>query len=238
MSDKVDYIHLSQIHNCNSSDEILPYLIQIFKPQSILDVGCGTGTWLKSALALGITDIKGIDGAYIDEGKLEIDRSNFQAFDLRNAIDLNRKFSLVLCLEVAEHLEEKYADVIVENLIRHADTIVFSAALPCQGGQNHVNEQPFEYWIAKFYKHNYYPLDIVRQKFWNNPKVDWWYKQNIFVFTRNEEQRAKYGSQEPINTYIHPELFISYVKEFEKLKQSVSSPLKYLKYLLLKGFRK
>ncbi len=235
MSSIVPYIHTKDIHNLNSANEIIPYLIELFKPESILDVGCGTGTWLKVAQNYGVKDVLGLDGHFIQDEQLEIDKSYFKAFDLQKVLNLGRKYSMIFCLEVAEHLAENFADNLISNLVTHSNIIVFSAAIPHQGGQNHINEQPFEYWIKKFGQHQYRHIDIVRDKFWNNSNIDWWYKQNILVFTNNQELLAILGSDKPINTYIHPDFFYEYVKEFEKLKKSLSSPLK-LVYLIIKKY--
>lgn len=238
MSVKVPYIHSNNIHNFNSAYEIIPYLIEIFKPNSILDVGCGTGTWLKVAQDYGVQDILGIDGHYINQDHLEIDKLHFIAFDLQQTLNIGRKYSMVFCLEVAEHLDEIYADNLIAGLVKHSDIIIFSAALPGQGGQNHLNEQPFEYWFEKFNKHGYTAIDIIRDKFWNNNNVDWWYKQNAFVITNRIDILNAFKNEKSINTYIHPTLFRLYVKEFSSLKMVYSSPVKILKSCLSKLFRR
>ena len=57
---------------------------------------------------------------------------------------------VVVSTEVAEHLNEENADRFVELLTSLAPTAVVTAAVPGQGGTDHVNEQPNEYWIEKF----------------------------------------------------------------------------------------
>lgn len=234
MKNKIPYIHYENIHNRNSAEEIVPYIIELFNPESILDIGCGTGTWLKSAETLGVKKIFGVDGEYINKNQLEISQENFMSYNLQKVLNLNEKYSITLCLEVAEHLDEKYSDNLITSLVNHSDIVIFSAALPYQGGQNHVNEQDFGYWIEKFKKHNYKPLDIVREKFWNNSKVNWWYKQNIFVYTNRREIIEKYESAKPINTYIHPILFQLCAKELERLNNNNSSAYKIFKSLIKK----
>lgn len=141
----------------NSSDTaevIVPILIDWYKPKSVLDLGCNTGQWLKWFRENKV-EIVGIDGDnMIDE--LQIPRRMFICADLTKDINLNRKFDLVLCLEVAEHLEEQYADILVDTAVRHSDTIFWSSATVGQTGFHHVNEQPLEYWIEKFNERGYY----------------------------------------------------------------------------------
>lgn len=179
------YIHDKKVHNFDSSIEIVPFLIELFQPESIIDVGCGTGTWLKTFSEKGACNILGVDGNYVKRELLEIDEINFLEHDLENKLNVNGAFDLVLCLEVAEHLSESRAESFIDDLVKLGDIIVFSAAITNQGGQNHLNEQPPTYWINKFKEHNYESIDILRPKFWNNKKVDWWYKQNIMLFSSN-----------------------------------------------------
>lgn len=141
----------------NSSDTAkvcVPILIDRYRPRSIMDLGCNVGWWLRWFAHHGIHDVVGIDGNnMINELKIPADK--FLPHDLTNRLILDRRFDLVLCLEVAEHLEERYADALVDTCINHSDTIFWSAADPGQGGYHHVNEQPAEYWIEKFDKKGY-----------------------------------------------------------------------------------
>ena len=144
------YIHTEAIHNLSAPRVIVPIVLEMIKPNSILDVGCGIGTWLKVFEEYGVDDYLGIDGDYVDRSTLKISEKRFLPNDLRKRWSLNRKFDLVVSLEVAEHLPEEVADLFVSTLSAHGDTILFSAAIPGQGGQNHVNEQWPTYWQKKF----------------------------------------------------------------------------------------
>lgn len=196
------YIHTEKIHNKRSATILLPILFDILNPGSVLDVGCGTATWLAVCSDLGITDYVGIDGNYVDTKSLMIPQSNFIATDLRETFDLNRKFDLVICLEVAEHLPPSSATVLVQNLVNHGDVILFSAAIPDQGGQNHLNEQWPEYWRALFLKHGYYFHDVIRPRIWENENIDWWYRQNIFLVNKTPPEANQYQSL----SFVHPGL--------------------------------
>jgi len=228
------YIHEQAVHNYKAAKVILPILTKLVVPNSILDVGCGTGTWLKVAKELGVLDVVGIDGDYVDRSLLlqNLKEEEFLATDLSFPFQLDRQFDLVICLEVAEHLKESSADTLITSLTCHSDAILFSAAIPFQGGQNHLNEQPPQYWIEKFEQHGYQVYDLIRPLVWDSPEVDVWYKQNMFLFSRKTLDLP-----DPVYTHIvHPELFeaqqlknIQYQNELKKLKAGHGKPSFYLK---------
>ena len=110
-------------------------------PNSVLDVGCGSGSWLAAALELGAKDVVGVEGAKIDAELMRVDAGSVKRADLATPLDLGRKFELVLCLETAEHLEAAHASTLVDGLARHGNRILFSAAVPGQSGMGHVNCQ-------------------------------------------------------------------------------------------------
>src|SRR6185295_2140887 len=121
-------------------------IIKLFHPSSVLDVGCGLGHFLKVFIDSGINDVTGVEGPWLDNSKLVIDNELIQIKDLEEPFDLERKFDIALCLEVAEHISEHAAEQFIKTLTVHSDVIIFSAAIPEQGGQNHINEQWIEYW--------------------------------------------------------------------------------------------
>lgn len=154
--------------------------------RSVLDVGCAQGVWLAAWRDAGVADYVGIDGDYVDPRGLKIDAARFQARDLAEPIDLGRSFDLVQSLEVAEHLPADRADTFVASLVRHAPMVLFSAATPGQGGEHHVNEQPFEYWREKFGRHGYQPVDCVRPRIRGDRRIAPWYRYNTFLYVRRD----------------------------------------------------
>lgn len=128
-----------------SAEQIVPILLELIQPQSVIDVGCGTGTWLSVFCEHGIEDIWGVDGDYVQEEALEIPKDRFLSHDLTKPLALDRKFDLAISLEVAEHLPCDSAEAFVDSLTQLAPVILFSAAIPFQGGVGHVNEQWQEY---------------------------------------------------------------------------------------------
>ena len=167
-----------------SAAEILPIIIELLKPSSIVDIGCGSGHWLAAAAELGVTDFLGVDGDWAKESQLAIPAEKFVAHDLSTPLKLDRRFDLALSLEVAEHLPESAADSFVQSLCRAADVVVFSAAIPGQGGRHHVNEQWPVYWADLFQRCGYQCYDVLRPRIWNNPRIAWYYAQNCMIFSR------------------------------------------------------
>lgn len=215
-SGKVLYIHSEITHNKRAATVIVPLLSEIKPAASILDVGCGTGTWLKVSEENGITDYIGLDGLYVDPDQLVIPKEKFLPKDLVQPFDLHRKFDWVICLEVAEHLPEAAANLLVDSLIRHGDFIIFSAAIPGQGGQNHINEQWPSYWRDKFYSRGYEFYDCIRPQVWNHPDVEIWYKQNIFIVT-NDKTRIRH--QSGLMDIVHPQMYAARIADYHHLLQ-------------------
>jgi SAM-dependent methyltransferase len=190
-----------------SAARILPVVNSIVKPGSVLDLGCGLGTWLAEWTKLGVNDLVGVDGDYVDPTALRIPESQFLSRDLTDHLDLERKFDLVMSLEVAEHLESRYAPIFVANLVRHGEVVLFSAAIPGQGGAGHINEQWPTYWATLFAQHGLRPYGGLRANFWLDEAIAPWYRQNCMFFAT--EQTADVlrlpDADNPLDI-IHPQL--------------------------------
>lgn len=178
---------------------------------SVLDVGCGVGTWLKVWLDnVPNIVIKGVDCNELPNESLYVDRKNIDIVNLEKINVEYGKFDLVESLEVGEHLSEEASDQYVKYLCSSSDLILFSAALPKQTGDHHINEQYPEYWNKKFRAEGFECFDILRQIIWNDNDISWWYRQNIMIYARgkanNYLKNKGYISSRVVNTYYHPEL--------------------------------
>ncbi len=151
-------------------------------PATAVDVGCGTGVWLRALAALTGCAVTGVDGSGVPEAELVIPADRFVARDLVRPLDLDGRFDLALSLEVAEHLPASRADGLVADLVGLAPAVLFSAAVPGQGGVHHVNEQWPSYWIERFAACGYQAWDGVRPVVWDDPEVAFYYAQNAFLF--------------------------------------------------------
>jgi SAM-dependent methyltransferase len=181
------------------------------RPRSIVDIGCGTGHWLAEARALGVADTLGIDGPWVDKARLEIPGENFAARDLGAPLRLERRFDLALSLEVAEHLPASAAGTFVESLCDAAEVVVFSAAIPGQGGRRHINEQWPEYWAKLFQEFEYDCFDCLRPRIWQNPRVAWYYAQNSLIFA-HQSRSCPLGEPGKPLPLVHPRLWSAEVE--------------------------
>lgn len=178
-SEFFDYIETGSVR---SAEIVVPAVRTLLAVGSVLDVGCGRGAWLSEWCRQGVADVAGVDGAYVARERLLIPTDRFRAHDLAQPIDLGRRFDLVQSLEVAEHLAEGAANVFVDNLVRHGSVILFSAAVPGQGGEHHVNEQPYRYWRDKFLARGYVLFDAVRPLLAGDRRIEPWYRYNLLLF--------------------------------------------------------
>jgi SAM-dependent methyltransferase len=168
-----------------SAGPILDLLFGVLAPRSVLDVGCGTGTWLAACKRMGATTILGIDGPWVPREHLEVDPGEFRVHDLNASVpDEVLRHDAALSIEVAEHLSPAAGDRLVEFLTDHADAVLFSAAIPGQGGTGHVNEQPQAYWCDRFARRGFECFDLVRPRVWDAPEINVIYKQNMLLYAR------------------------------------------------------
>ena len=157
-------------------------MAELLRPSSVVDVGCGQGEWLAAFAELGVAEYHGVDGAYVADDQLLIPRERFTRHDLTQPLTLGRRFDVALSLEVGEHLPARAAAEFVRGLIALAPAVVFSAAVPGQGGVHHVNEQWPWYWKELFARYGYVQLDPFRQRLWKNPDVVVYYQHNLFLY--------------------------------------------------------
>lgn len=223
---------------------VIPKVLDIFKPQSVMDIGCGVGTWLSVFKGtFNVNEILGVDGEYVDKNMLKIDKSEFVSYDLEKVYNAPKKFDLAICMEVGEHLPEKCSDNLVQSLTNSSDFILFSAALPGQTGTYHINEQYPEYWAKKFIDRGYVCIDHIRKQVWNDKNIDVWYRQNALLFIKKELYDSKFKQQlgpslertDPeFLTRIHPELY-HYVQSKFYQTRSLTGFLRYHLFPLKKA---
>jgi hypothetical protein len=203
----------------NSAKIILPIVLKMFPNiKSAVDLGCGAGVWLLALKDLGINNIMGYDGEWVGKEILKIPFENFTAVDFDKSIPFTRRYDLAISIETAEHLPEKSAKLFVESLTNAADLVLFSAAIPYQGGNNHINEQWQNYWNNIFIEFGYIGTDYIRKKIWNNHEIRVLYRQNLILFIKKDRLSeikdfiCETGND--IWNIVHPE---TYTNKIEKI---------------------
>lgn len=192
-----------------SAEIVVPLVLDLLPIKTVCDIGCGTGAWL-TVFQLHGADILGVDGAYA-QSTLRIPAKNFHAHDLRSPFTGDRRFDLAMSLEVAEHLPVSCAQPFVQSLTALAPVVLFSAAIPGQGGVNHINEQWQGYWAKLFAGHGYVAIDCLRPLIWNDERVMWWYRQNIFIYCDQKAldgypKLAQFGTATMVSA-VHPDCY-------------------------------
>jgi SAM-dependent methyltransferase len=187
----------------NSADVIVPLVLDHYRPRSVIDVGCGEG-WFGKAFADRGCRVIGVDGAYVQDRVID-----FREADLAKPLPPLGSFDLVVCLEVAEHLDSDRGPSFIEELCRLAPVVLFSAAIPDQGGRDHRNERWPGYWVELFARSGYVCSGALRWKIWEDDRVAVWYRQNLVVAT-NEPESLPSLFADPLSEVwpvVHPELF-------------------------------
>lgn len=191
---------------------VLPIVFEYIRPASIVDVGCGVGTWLSAADQLGVQTLVGFEGAWVLDVPAEPGRQTVRTCELDKQLtipaDLPKKYDLALCIEVAEHLPEARSLSLVDDLCSLSDVVLFSAAVPGQLGSNHINEQWQGFWAQKFDAQGYLAFDVVRPVIWDNSEVETWYRQNLILYVKREKASIMGGlTPARMLNVMHPDLF-------------------------------
>ena len=208
------FFEIRQQGSARSASRVVPELLRLLSPRSVADVGCGVGAWLAEFQRHGISDLLGVDGNWLDRQVLQIDPKQFVVRDLLEPLAIHRTFDLAMCLEVAEHLPDSRAEQLVGELVGLAPVVLFSAAVPFQGGEGHVNEQWPDYWARIFAKFAYFAVDCLRSRIWNDEEIEWWYRQNLILYAAraaidsNDRLRPMASDSPDVLRLIHPDLYV------------------------------
>lgn len=161
-------------------------MIKLVQPwlnaQSVVDLGSGRGVWLREWMSAGVSEVLAADGEYVDRDRLAVPAESFHACDLTQPLDLGRRFDLAQSLEVGEHMPNSASKTLVESLTRHSDLVLFSAAVPGQGGEFHINECPLAFWQGLFAAFGYSAYDCLRPVVFRETKIEPWYRYNTVLY--------------------------------------------------------
>jgi cyclopropane fatty-acyl-phospholipid synthase-like methyltransferase len=211
----------------DSAKVIVPMLLDKYSIDSVIDFGCGDGQFVEEFLRSGLKEVIGIEGDWIRNVVDWQQMPWLKIANLQNVQDFERKFDLAVCLEVAEHLESTYAVNLIESLTNASDLVLFSAAIPGQGGTNHINLKYPDYWAELFFQRGFTLAWDPRTILWKNRLVAPWYKQNCLVFAKSTSNA--FQKIEPV-VFRHPEIF-------PELQSNLYRARKLLKKILIKTYR-
>jgi SAM-dependent methyltransferase len=205
-------------------EELVAFLDNGLHGKKIIDVGCGLGQWGFEVKEKFRVDYVGIDFG-VPQHKLMIKPDQYYDWDLRNPLPVilvDGKFDLAICVEVGEHLPVESSDQLIDTLCRLSDTVLFSAAIPGQGGIQHINEQWQSWWAEKFAKRGYYPYYMdIRKYIWNDQSIGVWYRQNLILYCKEKtegECPPRRSDEDYFLDVIHPEMYMNLMKHYRILK--------------------
>ncbi len=177
-----------------SANIILSEIFKTIECKSVIDIGCGTGMWLENVYKI-LKDnqliLTGVDGYQIKDLK-KFNKAKYYFKNLEEDF-IFPKHDFLMCMEVAEHLSSNNAKSFVNNLCGIADVILFSAAVPGQGGLKHINERYANYWIDLFKKNDFVANDSFKKNIWMNNafKNCPYYISNSFLFINKNSIKSK-----------------------------------------------
>ena len=212
---------------------IVPVLYEILRPGSVVHYGSGDGAFIRRFKRCGVPRVLGLDSS---EGAADLAGSEYEKADLAAPVRRDETFDLVLSLEVGEHIPRERVEVFLENITRLGDVIIFSSALPLQGGKNHMNEQWPSFWADEFSRLGFDVHDVVRPLFWRRREISVWFRQNMLLAVRRERAgtadlfRAR--SDLPVLDVVHPELYAERVAKLNAIIHGRADLMVYFRLML------
>lgn len=153
-------------------------------PPSFLDIGGGAGSWCTAAKGLGVQHVRLVDACPPNQVIPELTQEEQIQANLEDGIPYLGKFDLVICIEVIKHLSESAASSLLKQMTSCTNFILFSAAIPGQGGIGHINERLHDYWHEKFSELEFEKYDVIRPMLISRPDISSIHRQNLFIYAR------------------------------------------------------
>lgn len=172
----------------NAAGEIVPLVLTAIPIQSVLDVGCGSGAWLKILKEQHIQDYQGVDSYLRDPRKLLVGEDRIDMADFSEPFNLTRRFDLVTSIGLAGRLPDNVVDDFVTSLTQHSDVILFSPMSPNPTDAARESEKPLSYWFEKFEKQGFVMYDFIRPHIQYNNLISHWYRYNVVLFIRKTRE--------------------------------------------------
>lgn len=234
LTDFVVYSHLDEHRELRNRNRyaaaiVFDILDRFLTIDSVLDLGCGIGVWMQAAMEKPGRQVFGIDLEAFDPDELAVPAKSIIQGTVDRTLSLHRRFDLALCLETAEHIRSDCASEVVSNCVRHSDVVLFSAAIPGQGGLDHINEQPPEYWQDLFDLAGYEVIDLIRPLIWRDAGIPAWYRQNMLLFVNRKAAwtldllRAEACKTSTPLHRAHPDLFYWQAQELGRRQEELKA---------------
>jgi SAM-dependent methyltransferase len=214
----------SSLGSHRSAEFLVPMIIDLVRPESVIDVGCGVGSWLVVFQEAGVVDVLGVDGEHLDRQYLRVAPEKVISANLGNRLELPRRFDLALCLEVAGYIRAECAENLIRTLTDAAPVVFFSAPIPFQDNEEiQPNQQWHEYWAQLFAQQDFVPIDCVRKEIWHNNDIAWWYRQNAILYAHKDyvanNERLRLARERNLGLpmrLVHPEHYLLVRSELQK----------------------
>jgi SAM-dependent methyltransferase len=123
-------------------------------PSSVLDAGCALGILVEALRDVGI-EAWGVD---ISQWAIDHVDESVRDFCWQGSLTepLPRRYDLITCIEVLEHLPDEGAEAALDNICSVTDRVLFSSTPGDFGEPTHVNIQPIEEWAARFARRGFH----------------------------------------------------------------------------------
>lgn len=181
-----EYFQFVEQTTIQSADAIADSIVRSFQPALLVDVGCGTGVLLECLRRRGVRG-KGLEYAEAALALCRLRKLEVIKFDVTTdplPVDFGHA-DVVISMEVGQQLPATSADRYVDLLCQSAPVVIFSSGVPGQGDRHPLNEQPHQYWIAKFHQRGYCfdeALSLQWRKEWKVRATAPWFHNNVLVF--------------------------------------------------------
>ncbi len=122
-------------------------------PRTVLDAGCAMG-FLVEGLRDRAVEAFGLD---LSEYAIAQVRTDLKVYCQVGSVTqpLPRRYDLIVCIEVLEHMSAADAEKAIANFGAATDDILFSSSPADYGEPTHANVQPPEYWAERFASHGF-----------------------------------------------------------------------------------
>lgn len=134
--------------------EIADRIVRDLHPNSFLDAGCAMGFLVEAMHQRGV-DAWGVDvSEYAISQVHESVAERCRAQSLTEPLE--RRYDLITCIEVLEHIPPEDADSAIANLCAASDRLLISTTPDDYSEATHLNVQPPEAWAAALAGHGFF----------------------------------------------------------------------------------